>query len=59
MNYDLEILHNYVKVHGSQKVVVTFQDTEAFDSGLLAELVILFRQVDAVTVSKNHYIDFA
>ncbi|KAL3423541.1 origin recognition complex subunit [Phlyctema vagabunda] len=42
LNYDLEILHSYVKLHGSGKVVVAFQDSEAFDGGLLTELITLF-----------------
>jgi origin recognition complex subunit 3 len=43
LNYDLEILHGYVKAHGSQAVVIAFQDSEAFDSSLISELVNLFR----------------
>ena len=43
LNYDLQILHDYVAQQGSTKVVVAFQDSEAFDSSLLAELVALFR----------------
>ncbi|KAI9680013.1 MAG: hypothetical protein M1817_005028 [Caeruleum heppii] len=42
LNYDLRILHNYIKQTGAQKVVVAFQDGEAFDGNLLAELVALF-----------------
>ena len=43
LNYDLEILHGLVKTHGTKKVIVAFQDSEAFDSVLLAELITLFR----------------
>ena len=43
LNYDLQILHDYVVQQESTKVVVAFQDSEAFDSSLLAELVALFR----------------
>jgi len=45
LNYDLEILHGYVKARGSQAAVIAFQDSEAFDSSLLSELVNLFRLV--------------
>ena len=45
LNYDLEILHGYVKARGSQATVIAFQDSEAFDSGLLSELVHLFRYI--------------
>jgi origin recognition complex subunit 3 len=47
LNYDLEILNGYVKAHGTKKVIVAFQDSEAFDSVLLAELIILFRYARA------------
>jgi origin recognition complex subunit 3 len=43
LNYDLEILHGFVKNHGSQKVVVAFQDSEAFDTNLVVDLITLFR----------------
>ena len=43
LNYDLEILHGFIKTHGSQSAVVAFQDSEAFDTTLLAELIILFK----------------
>jgi origin recognition complex subunit 3 len=39
----LEILNGYVKTHGTKKVIVAFQDSEAFDTVLLAELITLFR----------------
>ncbi|PQE20912.1 origin recognition complex subunit protein [Rutstroemia sp. NJR-2017a BBW] len=42
LNYDLEIVNGYVKAHGCKRVVVSFQDSEAFDSGLLAEVISLF-----------------
>jgi origin recognition complex subunit 3 len=43
LSYDLEILHGYIKAQGSQKAIVAFQDSEAFDTNLLAELVLLFQ----------------
>lgn len=42
LNYDLQILHDFVLHQGTAKVVVAFQDSEAFDSSLLAELVAIF-----------------
>ncbi|KAA8902106.1 origin recognition complex subunit 3 N-terminus-domain-containing protein [Sphaerosporella brunnea] len=42
LNYDLQILQNWCALHTGQKVVVAIQDTEAFDSGILADLVELF-----------------
>jgi origin recognition complex subunit 3 len=42
LNYDLQILQNWCALHEGQKVVVAIQDTEAFDSGILADLVELF-----------------
>ncbi|KAL2065095.1 hypothetical protein VTL71DRAFT_4235 [Oculimacula yallundae] len=42
LNYDLEILHGHVESHESQAVVVAFQDSEAFDTSLMADLINLF-----------------
>ncbi|KAH8602888.1 origin recognition complex subunit 3 N-terminus-domain-containing protein [Bisporella sp. PMI_857] len=42
LNYDLELLHRFVNAHESQKVVVAFQDSEAFDPGLLVDIITLF-----------------
>lgn len=41
LNYDLEALHDHVKLHSCPRVVVAFQDSEAFDSGLLGETLLL------------------
>ncbi|OIW35363.1 hypothetical protein CONLIGDRAFT_639649 [Coniochaeta ligniaria NRRL 30616] len=41
LDYDLEALHAFLKPHGSTRVMVAFQDTEAFDSGLLSDLITL------------------
>ncbi|KAI1322205.1 origin recognition complex subunit 3 N-terminus-domain-containing protein [Xylariaceae sp. FL0255] len=42
LNYDLEALHIHITTHGRiGPVVVAFQDSEAFDSGLLSELISL------------------
>ncbi|TVY64314.1 Origin recognition complex subunit [Lachnellula suecica] len=42
LNYDLEILHGFVKNNGTQKVIVAFQDSEAFDTTLVVDLITLF-----------------
>ncbi|KAB5580442.1 origin recognition complex subunit 3 N-terminus-domain-containing protein [Coniochaeta sp. 2T2.1] len=43
LDYDLEALHAWLRFHGETeaRVVVAFQDTEAFDSGLLSDLIAL------------------
>ena len=43
LNYDLQILYNYVEAHDIQKVTVAFQDSEAFNGVLLGDLITLFR----------------
>ncbi|CAN8099299.1 unnamed protein product [Discula destructiva] len=42
LDYDLEALHAHFKSSGSNQVTVAFQDSEAFDTRLLADLVMLF-----------------
>ncbi|KAJ5038766.1 uncharacterized protein L3040_006446 [Drepanopeziza brunnea f. sp. 'multigermtubi'] len=42
LNYDLEILHGYVELHSSRAVVIAFQDSEAFDFNLVADLIGIF-----------------
>lgn len=42
LNYDLQILHNYLGTSTSRQVIIAFQDSEAFDSSLLNELILLF-----------------
>lgn len=39
LNYDLQILSDYARERKVEQVVVAFQDTEAFSSGLLSELI--------------------
>ncbi|KAI0200079.1 origin recognition complex subunit 3 N-terminus-domain-containing protein [Astrocystis sublimbata] len=42
LNYDLEALHAHLKLSPQRKlVVIAFQDSEAFDSGLLSDLISL------------------
>ncbi|KAF8856979.1 hypothetical protein BDZ45DRAFT_691317 [Acephala macrosclerotiorum] len=41
LNYDLEILYGFVRAQGCQAVVVAFQDSEAFDTSLIADLIAL------------------
>jgi len=42
LNYDLQILQNWCGLHPGRKVVIAIQDTEAFDSTILADLISLF-----------------
>ncbi|EEH06587.1 origin recognition complex subunit [Histoplasma capsulatum G186AR] len=39
--YDLNILHDHVKEKGVRKVVIAFRDSEAWDHGLLGDLISL------------------
>lgn len=39
LNYDLQILYDYVQERRIQQVVITIEDSEAFDSDLLSELI--------------------
>lgn len=43
LDYDLEALHAHVKHHEAEQVIVAFQDSEAFDTGLLSDLITLFK----------------
>lgn len=43
LSYDLQILYDCVKAHDSQKVIIAFQDSEAFDGALLGDLITLFK----------------
>ena len=43
LNYDLQILHNYLGTSTCRQVIIAFQDSEAFDSSLLIDLVLLFK----------------
>ncbi|KAI9795823.1 MAG: hypothetical protein M1835_005146 [Candelina submexicana] len=40
-SYDLQNLHDHVQTHKVRKVVIAFQDSEAFDGSLLADLITL------------------
>ncbi|KAI5926840.1 origin recognition complex subunit 3 N-terminus-domain-containing protein [Camillea tinctor] len=42
LNYDLEALYAHLKSVPRRHVVVAFQDSEAFESGLLSDLISLF-----------------
>lgn len=43
LDYDLEALHAHVRQHEAEQVVVAFQDSEAFDTSLLSDLITLFK----------------
>ncbi|KAI2629738.1 origin recognition complex subunit 3 N-terminus-domain-containing protein [Hypoxylon sp. NC1633] len=42
LNYDLEALYTYLDSNPRRHIVIAFQDSEAFDSGLLSDLIFLF-----------------
>lgn len=39
----MEALYAHVKHHEAEQVIVAFQDSEAFDTGLLSDLITLFK----------------
>lgn len=41
--YDLQILHNYVHEQSITRVILSFQDSEAFEPGLLIALIDVLR----------------
>lgn len=45
LNYDLNLLCEYARRRGLQKIVIAFKDSEALDGGLLTELIHLLRYV--------------
>ncbi|KAI0842085.1 origin recognition complex subunit 3 N-terminus-domain-containing protein [Hypoxylon sp. FL0890] len=42
LNYDLEALYAHLKSNPRRHIVIAFQDSEAFESGLLSDLISLF-----------------
>jgi origin recognition complex subunit 3 len=46
LDYDLQALHAHVRHLEADQVIVAFQDSEAFDTGLLADLIMLFKYGD-------------
>ncbi|KAH6646418.1 origin recognition complex subunit [Truncatella angustata] len=42
LNYDLEALHSHLKVSPRTHIIICFQDSEAFEAGLLSDLILLF-----------------
>lgn len=43
LNYDLQILHDHLKTSNNKNIIVAFQDSEAFDSGVISDALILFQ----------------
>lgn len=41
--YDLDLLHDFVQRKGTQKLVLALRDSEAFDPGLLTDLLSLLK----------------
>ncbi|KAF3056347.1 Origin recognition complex subunit 3 [Daldinia childiae] len=42
LNYDLEALHAHLKTNPRRHIIIAFQDSEAFESSLLSDLISLF-----------------
>ncbi|KAI1759749.1 origin recognition complex subunit 3 N-terminus-domain-containing protein [Hypoxylon sp. FL1150] len=42
LNYDLEALHAHLRSNPRRHIIIAFQDSEAFESGLLSDLISLF-----------------
>lgn len=42
LGYDLDLLNDYVQRKGTKKLVLALRDSEAFDPGLLTDLLSLF-----------------
>ena len=45
LNYDLQILQDWCKERKNMKITIAIQDTEAFDSGMLSDLISLLKFV--------------
>lgn len=43
LGYDLDLLNDYVQRKGTKKLVLALRDSEAFDTGLLTDLLSLFK----------------
>ncbi|KAJ2905050.1 putative origin recognition complex subunit protein [Zalerion maritima] len=43
LDYDLDALHSHAKSHGIDHVTIALQDSEAFDTSLISDLVLLFK----------------
>ncbi|CRG92193.1 Origin recognition complex subunit 3 [Talaromyces islandicus] len=49
--YDLNVLHEYVEKHGTKSLVLAFRDSEAFDFGVLNDLISLLSSwIDRIPV---------
>ena len=53
LDYDLEALHVFLNQQQSRRVVVAFQDSEAFESGLLTDLIALFQYVSSAVWARG------
>ncbi|MCJ1310954.1 hypothetical protein MMC25_004623 [Agyrium rufum] len=43
LNYDLQILYDHIQRYGIEKVLISFQSSEAIDGNVLADLIDVFR----------------
>lgn len=48
--YDLNVLHEYVEKHGTKSLILAFRDSEAFDFGVLNDLISLLRYLPSYTL---------
>jgi origin recognition complex subunit 3 len=53
LDYDLEALYSFLKPQKCDHVFVAFEDSEGFDSGLLSELILLFKYTQVFRLIKN------
>lgn len=54
LDYDLESLHVFLnQQQQARRVVVAFQDSEAFESGLLTDLITLFQYGSPLRFLRN------
>ena len=48
LNYDLQIIQDWLKGRNIEKIVIALEDSEAFDSSLIGDIVEILRCVDRV-----------
>ena len=50
LNYDLQMLQDYVGKYSIQKIVLYFHDTEGFQEAMLSDLIDVFRWVICISL---------
>jgi len=48
LDYDLDALVAFLKNQESKRVIIAFQDSEAFDNSLLSDLIVMLKSVFAL-----------